>query len=182
MYPYLRVARVLAGPLVKPKLGLDGRSELKLRVWPNDIDTYPEMNNGRYWTIMDLGRYDLAARTGLMQFARRKKWSFVVAGGSIRYRRRLPPFSSFLLRTSLVGHDGRWFYFVQEFVRRGQTAAQAVIRAGLRTEKDLIPSLTVLKAFGRDGWAPPLPEWVQAWIRAEDARPPFGGAIQGERS
>jgi acyl-CoA thioesterase FadM len=170
MYPYLRVARVLAEGLVKPKLDLDDTSELRLRVWPSDIDTYPEMNNGRYWTIMDLGRYDLASRTGLMQMARRKGWLFVVAGGSIRYRRRLPPFSRFLLRTSLTGHDGRWFYFVQEFVRREQTAAQAVVRAGLRTEKELIPSEAILKAFGREGWSPPLPEWVKAWIEAEGAR------------
>jgi acyl-CoA thioesterase FadM len=120
---------------------------------------------------MDLGRYDLAARTGLMKMARRKGWLFVVAGGSVRYRRRLPPFGRFLLRTSLVGHDGRWFYFIQEFVRRGQLAAQAVVRAGLRTEKELIPSETVLKAFGRERWSPSLPEWVRAWIEAEEARP-----------
>jgi hypothetical protein len=147
MYIYLRVARVLAGVLSKPKLGLDDTSELRLRVWPGDIDVYPEMNNGRYWTIMDLGRYDLAARTGL------------------------PPLSRYLLRTSLAGHDGRWFYFVQEFVRREQTAAQAVVRAGLRTEKEIIPSETILEAFGWKGWSPSLPGWVQAWIEAEDARP-----------
>ena len=171
MYIYLRVARVLAGVLFKPKLDLDDVSELRLRVWPGDIDTYPEMNNGRYWTIMDLGRYDLAARMGLMQMARRKHWFFVVAGGSIRYRRRLPPFSRFLLRTSLVGHDGRWFYFVQEFIRREMMAAQAVVRAGLRTEKGLIPSETILEAFGRKDWSPPIPDWVRAWIDAEDKRP-----------
>jgi len=182
MYPYLRMARVLAGALVKPGLGLDDASELRLRVWPSDLDTYPEMNNGRYWTIMDLGRYDLAARTGLMQFARRKGWFFVVAGGSIRYRRRLPPFSRFLLRTSLVGHDGRWFYFVQEFVCREQMAAQAVIRAGLRTDKDLIPSQTILSGFGCDGWSPPLPEWVRAWIGAEAVRPPMDAAAQDDRA
>ena len=171
MYPYLRVARVLAGALIKSKLGLDDASELRLRVWPSDIDAYPEMNNGRYWTVMDLGRYDLAARTGLMQMAHRKGWFFVVAGGSIRYRRRLPPFSRFFLRTSLVGHDGRWFYFVQEFSLRGRMAAQAVVRAGLRTKKELIPSDIVLQAFGREGWSPPLPEWVRAWAKAEDSRP-----------
>ena len=171
MYIYLRVARVLAGALFKPKLDLDDTSELSLQVWPSDIDTYPEMNNGRYWTIMDLGRYDLAARTGLMQMARRRRWFFVVAGGSIRHRRRLPPFSRYLLRTSLVGHDGQWFYFVQEFVRHKRMAAQAVVRAGLRTEKRLIPSKTILEAFGRKGWSPPLPEWIRAWIKAEDVRP-----------
>lgn len=171
MYPYLRVARVLAGNLVKPKIGLEQTSELRFRVWPSDIDVYPEMNNGRYWTIMDLGRYDLAARTGLMRLAHRQGWFFVVAGGSIRYRRRLPPFGRYLLRTSLVGHDERWFYFVQEFVRGERIAAQAVVRAGLRTEEETVPAETVLKTFGREDWSPPLPEWIRAWIVAEDVRP-----------
>jgi acyl-CoA thioesterase FadM len=173
LYPYLRVALVLAGCLAKPKLRMEDAGELRLRVWPSDIDLYPEMNNGRFWTIMDLGRYDLAARTGLMRVAHRQGWFFVVAGGSIRHRRRLPPFSRFLLRTSLVGHDGRWFYFVQEFVRGGKVAAQAVVRAGLRTDKAMVPSKTVLGAVGREDWAPPLPDWVCAWIAAEEARPPI---------
>ncbi|MBN2206835.1 MAG: thioesterase family protein [Candidatus Aminicenantes bacterium] len=171
MYPYLRVAGVLAGSLVKPRLRIDDTSELRLRVWPGDIDLYPEMNNGRFWTVMDLGRYDLAARTGLVRTAHRMGWLFVVAGGSIRYRRRLPPFGRFLLRTSLVGHDGRWFYFDQEFVRGGRMAAQAVVRAGLRTAKTAIPAQTVLEALGRGDWAPPLPDWIRAWIEAEETRP-----------
>lgn len=171
MYPYFRVARVLALAVFKPRMGLDDVSELALRVWPNDIDTYPEMNNGRFWTVMDLGRYDLAFRAGMMQMARRNGWYFVVAGGSIRYRRRLPPFARFILRTSLVGHDGRWFYFVQEFVHRGRVAAQAVVRAGLRTKTSAIPSTAILEAFRRPDWSPPLPEWVKAWIEAEEARP-----------
>jgi acyl-CoA thioesterase FadM len=171
MYIYLRVARVLAGALIKPKLGLEDVSVLRLRVWPNDIDVYPEMNNGRFWMLMDLGRYDLAARTGLVRMAHKKGWFFVVAGGSIRYRRRLPPFSRVRLRTSLVGHDGRWFYFVQEFVRQERIAAQAVVRAGLRTKKEMVPSEAVLKAIGRGDWSPPLPEWVRVWIKAEEARP-----------
>jgi len=173
MYPYFRVARILARAALKPRMGLDDTSELTLRVRLSDIDTYPEMNNGRFWTIMDLGRYDLAFRMGLMQMARRNGWYFVVAGGSIRYRRRLPPLARFVLRTELVGHDGRWFYFVQEFVHRGRIAAQAVVRAGLRTKSAAIPSTTILEAFGRSDWAPPLPEWVQAWMASEETRPPL---------
>ena len=30
-----------------------------MRVWPNDLDTNAHMNNGRYLTLMDLGRFDL---------------------------------------------------------------------------------------------------------------------------
>ena len=35
------------------------------RVWPHDLDTSLHMNNGRYWTLMDLGRADLMIRSGL---------------------------------------------------------------------------------------------------------------------
>jgi len=89
---HLRVAKILAGALVKPKLGLEDASEIRLRVWPNDIDVYPERNNGRHWTIMDLGRYDLAARTRLMRMAHR--YSFAQNYKTIKYYRHDPPSAS----------------------------------------------------------------------------------------
>ncbi len=66
---------------------LTGRC-IRISASPGDIDTYPEMNNGRFWTVMDFGRYDRAFRSGLMRMAHRNGWFFVAAGGSIRYRRR----------------------------------------------------------------------------------------------
>lgn len=171
MYPYLRVLRVLTSAVFKKKLDLNGVSELKLRVWLNDCDTYPEMNNGRHLTLMDLGRYDLAFRSGIMKMAGRKRWNFVVAGGSVRFRRRLPPFKHFILKSRLAGRDACWFYFVQETIRCGKICSQAVIRAGLRDKKGLIPAQTVLKAFGNESWNRPVPDWVQEWIKAEKARP-----------
>jgi len=42
---------------------------------------------------------------------------------------------------------------------------------GLSTEHELIPTETILRAFGREDWSPPLPEWVRAWIAAENVRP-----------
>jgi len=120
---------------------------------------------------MDLGRYDLAARVGLMRVAHRQGWFFVVAGGSIRYG-GASPFRPIPPRTSLVGHDGRWFYFVQEFVRGGKVAAQAVVRAGLRTDKAMVPSKTVLGAAGRRIGAPSSGLGLRL-DRGEEARPPI---------
>ena len=39
-------------------------SRLMFRVWFHDLDPFRHMNNGRYLTIMDLGRTDLMLRSG----------------------------------------------------------------------------------------------------------------------
>jgi len=130
------------------------------------------MNNGRFWTIMDLGRFDLAARAGLMRVARRQGWFFCRSRGEHPLPAAPPPFGRFLLRTSLVGHDGRWFYFVQEFVRGGKVAAQAVVRAGLRTGK----GWSLRRPFSAQppgGLGAPSPGLGLRLDRGEEARPPI---------
>lgn len=39
-------------------------SVLKMRTWPGDLDINFHMNNGRYLTLMDLGRFNLTIRSG----------------------------------------------------------------------------------------------------------------------
>ena len=49
--------------------------QLPLRVLPNDLDTNLHLNNGRYLTLMDLGRVDLMLRMGVMGELRRRRWN-----------------------------------------------------------------------------------------------------------
>lgn len=171
MYPYLRFAKVFVRAQWGHRLKIDDVGRLKMRVWPGDIDFYPEMNNGRHLTLMDLGRIDLAVRTGLMKTARRMGWGFVVAGASVRFRRRLRPFSGFTLLTRLLGRDGRWFYFHQRTVRDGRTCSSALVRAGLTSKAGLVAVSDVLAAMGAGDWASDLPDWVRAWIASDELRP-----------
>lgn len=171
MYPYLRLLKILIASRFGAQLRMDSTSELKMRVWPSDIDIYPELNNGRHLTLMDLGRIDLAGRTGLMRIAHRKNWGFVVAGSSVRYRHRLPPWHRFTLHTKIVGHDERWFYFHQETKQNGKTCSSALIRAGLKKPGGLVPVKDVLEAMDEKTWTPKLPDWVCAWIEAEELHP-----------
>lgn len=171
MYPYLRFLKVILASRFSERMRLDSLSELKMHVWPSDIDIYPEMNNGRHLTLMDLGRIDLAARTGLMRIAHRKNWGFVVAGASVRYRHKLPPWRKFALHTKMVGYDERWFYFHQETIYRGKICSSALIRAGLKHAGGLVPVKDVLDAMDEKTWKPKLPDWMRAWIEAEELRP-----------
>ena len=49
----------------KPK-GLLDESVLNIRVLPNDVDI-TKISNDRYLALMDLGRMDIAFRTGLLK-------------------------------------------------------------------------------------------------------------------
>jgi acyl-CoA thioesterase FadM len=152
-------------------MDISERSVIRLRAGIGDMDLYPEVNNGRQLTLMDLGRIDVAARTGLMRVIRERRWNLVAGGSSIRYRRRLPLWARFTLRTEVIGHDERWFYFLQEMYRGETICSSALIKAGVRNRAGLIAASEVTAAMGRPDWNPPLPDWVIAWIAAEGQRP-----------
>lgn len=171
MYPYFRLIKILIKAKFGSSLNLDEESVLKMRVLLGDIDFYPELNNGRYLTMMDMGRLDLAARTGLLRIVHQQKWALAVAGASVRYRHRLKAFKSFRLHTRIVAIDDRWFYFHQSTVRKGKIHSSALVRAGITSKKGLVPVKKVLDALGMSDWNPPMPEWVRAWTEAEELRP-----------
>ncbi|MGB8817535.1 MAG: thioesterase family protein, partial [Rhizobiaceae bacterium] len=54
-----------------------------MRVLPNDLDVQMHMNNGRFLSIMDLGRLDLIVRLGFWKVARERGWYPVV--GSVKF-------------------------------------------------------------------------------------------------
>jgi acyl-CoA thioesterase FadM len=172
LYPYLRLIKTVVAARFRPPLAVGEASVLKMRVWPGDSDMFAEMNNGRHLTLMDLGRFDFSARTGLVRAAMQRKWGFVVGGASIRYRRRLKPFRAYAMRTEILGHDSRWFYFHQTTERNGLICSAALVRAGVsKRGGGLVEADEVLEAIGFADWGPPLPAWVSAWIAAEGLRP-----------
>jgi acyl-CoA thioesterase FadM len=171
MYPYLRSARVLLAAQFGHRLELDGESVLTLRIGLGDIDVFPEVNNGRHLTLMDMGRFDLAVRSGFWKTIHRQGWGLTVGGASVRFRHRVPPLARVRLRTRIVGRDDRWFYFHQRIERDSRVCSAALVRAGITSRGGLVPVEEVLEATGRAGWAPELPGWVQAWIDAEGQRP-----------
>ena len=171
MYPYLRLFRILLKAKFGDPLSLDDTSILVMRVFQGDIDIYPELNNGRHLTLMDMGRLDLAMRSGLMKIVHEQKWGFAVSGASLRYRHRLKALRRFRLHTQVVAIDDRWFYFHQYTAREGKVHSSALVRAGITSKQGLVPVKKVLGAMGIPDWNPGMPEWVRAWTEAEELRP-----------
>ncbi|MBP1773594.1 MAG: hypothetical protein H6P99_2757 [Holophagaceae bacterium] len=144
-----------------------GTSILAFRVWPNDLDVNVHMNNGRFLSVMDLGRFDLTFRTGLGRAMLRNRWKPLVGAVTMRYRRSLDPFERYELHTRLLGWDAKWFFLEQRFLKRGgDLAAEGVVRALFRGRDGNVPVPEVLRQMGYEGPAPALPDAVRRWAEA----------------
>ncbi len=165
----LRLLLVVLRAALGRKLGADEASVLRLRVLPNDLDLNGHMNNGRFMTLMDLGRMDLMVRLGLLGHARRRRWAPLVGGAMIRYRRSLRLFQRFELHSRVIGWDDKWFVFEQRFESGGALCATALVRALFRAPGGNVPPAEVLQIGGFEPEARPLPEHIARWAEAEDA-------------
>lgn len=151
----------------RPKVSLLDPAELRLRVWPPDLDLNLHMNNGRYLTVMDLGRLDLTFRCGLGRLLLRRRWRPVVGAAKIRFRRSLDPFEGYTLETRLVAWDAKWLYLGQRFLKGdGELAAEAHVRALFLGPRGPVPPGEILDAMGLDQPSPELPEVLAEWRQA----------------
>lgn len=159
---WLRVFWLLLTSWRRSPLEPTDASELAFRVWPNDLDVALHMNNGRYLTVMDLGRTDLMLRSGLLKVVLRRRLTPVVGAAAIRFRREMRPFQRYALETRIVAWQETMVVIEQRFrlisgPRAGQYAASALVRAGLydRGARAMVPVATLFAETGRE--APPSP-------------------------
>lgn len=165
-----RMLIMILGCIGKKRLDILATGVRTMRCWPNDLDFNIHMNNGRYLTIMDIGRIEMMIRTGALREALKRKWRPMMAGITIRFRRGIAPFQKFRLVTQTVCWDERWFYSEQRFeTPDGQILAIAYTRACYSSEAGGIPMADVLATIGHTEPSPPMPEYIRAWIDAEDA-------------
>lgn len=170
MYPLIRLAVELAQQSRAPSLPLTGTHVSRHRIWPQDIDVWGELNNGRTLTLYDLGRLSLFVRNGVGSALRHRGWGGTVAGVSVRYRARVRPFERVSMRSRILGWDDRFIYLDQSMWRGPDCTSQALLRTAVVARGRLVPTAKVEAALGV-GSPPGLPGWVAGWIAAEAERP-----------
>ena len=118
----------------KPDLGHYDVARTNFITLPTDLDINRHMNNGVYFSIMDVARFDMLVRNGVWRAFRSKGWYPVVASETITFRKSLSLWQRFTIESKLVGYDDKAVYMEQRFVRPGpdgepEVYAQGFIRA-----------------------------------------------------
>ena len=171
MYPVLRLIAVSMKAKRAPGQSWDSVGECRFRAHPTDIDMFAEMNNGRHLTLYDIGRFDLGIKIGLADVLKAKRWGLVVAGTSVRFRKRIRMFDPVVMRTQLVGRDERWFYIEQTMMVRGEACSGALMRTAVTEKGRVVDTERVVEAMGLTEANPVLPQWVVDWTEADKGRP-----------
>jgi len=116
----------------------------KTNFWVNplDLDINMHMNNGRYLSIMDLGRMDLMIKSGIFWKLFSKGFYPVVASEGIRFKKSLEPFQFFELVTQIESWDEKDFYMSQKFYHKRQIVAEGYIKGRFkqRGRKGSVPT------------------------------------------
>ncbi len=148
-------------------------SRIRLTTLPTDLDVVGHMNNGRYLSLFDLGRFDLLMRSGLWDLMRERGWYPVVANATISYRKSLHLWQRFTVESRVVAADERAVYLEHRAVVAGEVYARLLVRGRfVRRAGGVLPVAELFAAIGQDPASIPAPEpWMTRW--ADDvALPP----------
>lgn len=148
-------------------LSMFDTGSLPMRATLTDIDFAGHINNGMYFSIFDLGRFDLMFRSGVWDVIRKNKWTPVVQAETITCRKSVKLGAKFTQETRVLGLDEKCIYFEQRIVCDGEIYAQGYIATRMRGRKGAVSNEEIMQAVGL---AVPedrvVPEWVSQWREA----------------
>ncbi|MFW2542710.1 acyl-CoA thioesterase [Primorskyibacter sp. 2E107] len=171
MYPFFRLYKDMYFARRASRMGLLDTHVSHHRCMPWDLDMWMELNNGRTLTIYDLGRIPMAERSGLLDVLKQQRWGLTIAGSVVRYRRRVRMFDKVRMLSRVTGWDHRFVYLEQSMWKDGECTSHAVYRSAITDSKGIVTTDRIMHAMQQDVASPELPEWIKAWITAEDKRP-----------
>ena len=170
---WLRLIWALVSWRSRGPLKLESVAKRSFRVWPTDLDIFAHMNNGKFLSLADLGRFDWLLRSGTWRFLKQRNWYPVVVAEHITFRKSLMPWQKFEIESKIGGRDEEAFYIEQRFTVKGEIYAVAWVRIrflvnprGIVTPHQLIEALGGWHSETGDGKEPQVPAWVKASFAA----------------
>jgi acyl-CoA thioesterase FadM len=158
------------------KIGVLEEDSVPMRVWPNDIDFNFHLNNSRFLSCMDYGRIHLLAATGMLDNVVRRRWTPLVGSVDIVYRRSLPLWTPFTLKSRTVCWDERWFYMEQTMHFREGLASNAWVKALFQEGKRNVAPQAIVDMVQPGVSSPPLSDSLLAWNELTREKLSNGGA------
>ncbi|MDP3532173.1 MAG: thioesterase family protein [Alphaproteobacteria bacterium] len=167
--PFFRLASVTYKAFKKTKINFWDASTIKTKVHPNDLDINVHMNNARYSTMFDLGRFDFLVRTGLIKLIWKEKWRPVIGSTMVSYLKSLKLYEKFIVSTKVVYFDDKWFYLEHLLKKDNDLMARAFVKCLFLQNGKKIPTQNLLEALHCD-FIPPLtpPPALISWLKAEE--------------
>lgn len=142
-------------------------SRIRLTTLPTDLDILRHMNNGRYLSLVDLGRFDLLVRTGMMGAMRRHGWYAVVSAETVTFRKSLRLWQRFDVESRLIGHDDRAIFLEHRVVRDREIYARVVVRARMvKRSGGTLSHDELFATIGRPEGVPEVDDWIHDWADA----------------
>ena len=150
-------------------------SRLRFRVLPTDVDINIHLTNGRYQAIADLGRMDLAIRSGLFRRVLREGWAPIVSFASVLFRRELRIWQRYELVSQIIYWDSEIQVFEHSYYpiggrNDGELAATILCVASMydRKARRFVSPAETLDAIGWSDQSPPITPRISAFL--EDYR------------
>ena len=165
MNKYFRLLYTLLFSRFRSKVEMLGVCETPFRCYFNDLDVLSHMNNGVYFSLLDLGRVDFMIRAGVKGALDKNGWYPVVTAETMKFRRSINLFQKFKVQTQILGWNEKAFIVEQKFVARGDVVASAIIMARfLKVTGGTVTPAEIMAAVDFKSPSPKIPDNVQAWI------------------
>ena len=171
MFPLRRFLITIFKAKYAQPIAIDEQAHTRIRCWPWDLDLFFELNNGKALSLYDLGRFDLAIKTPFMRVLKANNWGFVVAGSTIRYRKRIRAFDHIEMRSQMIGYDERWLYIEQSMWVKGQPCSSILLRTGVTSKGKVIAPEIAKKAMGIEHLELIDSPFLESWKASEAIRP-----------
>ena len=172
-YPFFSLIKAYIASKFSKRVKIEDETTLSMRCGISDIDPYLEINNGRYQTLADIGRFNHGFRTGFFSTAKKNKIYFTVAGASMKYRYRIPFGEKFKMTTKIIYVDEKWTYYLHKFIVKNQITSTLLARTGVVKNGKLIKSEEASNIFNFKIPKAKLPIWVNDWIKSDENNPFF---------
>lgn len=155
---FFRLVWLLVVERFRSRVPILGPCRTPFRVLPTDLDVLRHVNNGVYFSLMDLARVDLMVRSGLFAKLRARGWYPVATAETMQFRRSLKLGDRFEIVTSVLTWDEKGLVTEQRFERGGEVVARALVRARfLQRGGGTVATADLLALAGVDASAPPVP-------------------------
>ena len=164
---FFRMVIVSAGAFFRSKLMLEDKGRISLRVLPNDLDLNFHMNNGRFLSVMDLGRVDLIIRMGMLRTLSKNGWDPVIGAIHTTFRKGLYLFERYDLVSHIVGWDDKWIYITQTMEQNGEEIATAHMKTLFMSEGGKVPTELIARALGDGGSPSEVPENIRKLMKGD---------------